>query len=148
MKSAHWVASLWSPASHTGCVGVKGGEIGRRRGWSHKIIGAWDRGRLLLVFNCGPGLILSQSRKTHQMVILDGRMQGKIDRFWDIRSDCQLPVPACLSASGAARRSCRRCERTMQDALVVKICRYLRAAAMRHTAVVRAFRAHSANNTF
>lgn len=36
----------------------------------------------------------------------------------------------------------------MQDALVVKICRYLRAAAMRHTAVVRAFRAHSANNTF
>lgn len=36
----------------------------------------------------------------------------------------------------------------MQDALVVKICRYLRAAAIRHTAVVKAFRAHSANKTF
>lgn len=36
----------------------------------------------------------------------------------------------------------------MQGVLAVKICRYLRAAAMRHTAVVRAFRAHSANKTF
>lgn len=36
----------------------------------------------------------------------------------------------------------------MQGVLAVKICRYLRAAAIRHTAVVKAFRAHSANNTF
>lgn len=40
------------------------------------------------------------------------------------------------------------CDHTIQGVLVVKICRYLRAAAIRHTAVVRAFRAHSANNTF
>lgn len=36
----------------------------------------------------------------------------------------------------------------MQGVLAVKICRYLKAAAIRHTAVVRAFRAHSANKTF
>lgn len=40
------------------------------------------------------------------------------------------------------------CDHTMQGVLAVKICRYLRAAAIRHTAVVRAFREHSANNTF
>lgn len=40
------------------------------------------------------------------------------------------------------------CDHTKHGVLAVKICRYLRAAAIRHTAVVRAFRAHSANNTF
>lgn len=39
-------------------------------------------------------------------------------------------------------------EPTVQGVLAVKICKYLRAAAIRHTAVVRAFRAHSANKTF
>ncbi len=39
-------------------------------------------------------------------------------------------------------------DHTMQGVLVVKICRYLRAAAIMQTAVVRAFRAQSANNTF
>lgn len=36
----------------------------------------------------------------------------------------------------------------MQGGLAVKIFRYLRAAAIRHTAVVRAFKAHSANKAF
>lgn len=50
--------------------------------------------------------------------------------------------------SGRTEGRMEGCERTMQEALVVKICRYLRAAAIRHTAVVRAFRVHSANKTF
>lgn len=37
---------------------------------------------------------------------------------------------------------------TMQGRLVEKICRYLSAAAIRHTTVVRAFNAHRANRTF
>lgn len=42
----------------------------------------------------------------------------------------------------------RRDPRTRHCVLALKICRYLSAAAMRHTAVVSAFRAHSANSTF
>lgn len=36
----------------------------------------------------------------------------------------------------------------MQGRLVEKICRYLSAAAIRHTTVVRAFNEQSANRTF
>ena len=46
------------------CVWVESGEVGGGRGWSHKLIWVWDLSRLLPLFHCGSGLILSQSRDT------------------------------------------------------------------------------------
>lgn len=53
-----------------------------------------------------------------------------------------------MPSTGLAAVQPTVCDHTMHGVLAVKICRYLRAAAIRHTAVVRAFRAHSANSTF
>lgn len=52
------------PPGQAGCVWVESGEVGGGRGWSHKLVWVWGLSRLLPLFHCGPGLVLSQSRDT------------------------------------------------------------------------------------